>query len=74
MWLDCGEHGIIPLKRITPNSVVLSQSFSAPPCFAKLVVSVDGKIMSQRVSLPSGISESRLAVMVRSIDEGVAPF
>src|SRR5579862_3557718 len=59
MWLDCGPHGKSRLSRSTPNPVVLSQSFDAPPCEADLIVYVDNKRMARRVKLIRGISKNR---------------
>jgi hypothetical protein len=73
MWLDCGAHGKIPLRRITPSSVVLKESRTVPPCDATLVVVVDGKRMTRRVNLTKGISENRAMARILPVNE-VAPF
>ncbi len=73
MYLDCGQYGRAKLKRITPTSVVLWESFDAPPCQADLIVRVDGQERVVRVDVVSGLNRDRLAAMVLPIDN-VAPF
>jgi hypothetical protein len=73
MWLDCGEHGRAKLKRVTPTSVVLWQSFDAPPCEADLIVFIDGVKHVVRVHLERGLARNRLVATIRPIDD-VAPF
>jgi hypothetical protein len=73
MWLDCGQHGKAVLRKITPNSVILWDSFDAPPCHADLIVRVDGKLMSRRVDVVSGLSKHAQIATVLPIDD-IAPF
>ncbi|HWB53147.1 MAG TPA: hypothetical protein VG722_03110 [Tepidisphaeraceae bacterium] len=73
MWLDCSPHGKSKLSRITPNSVVLWQSFDAPPCEADLIVHIDGKMTTRRVRLTRGVSKNRNMAIVHPVDD-VAPF
>jgi len=73
MWLDCGVHGKSKLSRITPNSVILSQSFDAPPCEGELIVFVDSKRIVRRVRLVRGVSKSRNMAFVYPFDD-IAPF
>ena len=73
MWLDCGEHGKAKLRRIAPNSVVLWESFNAPPCDADLIVQVDGKSMTRRVKV-GGLSANRLVAKIFLATESIAPF
>ncbi len=67
MRLDCGEHGQVALSRITPKSVVAKTPRDIPPCFADLVVTVDGQRLSNRVRLTSGFSKRRHAALVRQL-------
>lgn len=67
MWLDCGPHGIVALGRITPKSVVAKHSCDIPPCFADLVVTVDGHRLHSRVNVSTGFSKGRLAALVRVV-------
>jgi hypothetical protein len=71
-WLDCGEHGRVMLSRVTPKSVVAKAPHEIPPCFADLIVTVDGHPIRNRVKLPSGFTGRRVARAV-SVDD-VAPF
>src|SRR5438105_4098188 len=59
IWLECGEHGRVDLCRITPRSVVAKERREIPPCYADLVVSVDGRIRRIPVNLSSGFSRGR---------------
>ena len=73
MWLDCGEYGKSKLTRISPKSVVLSDSFDAPPCEATLIVFVDGKRMEQQVWLGRGVLKSRNITFMYPLTNSV-PF
>ncbi len=73
MWLDCGPHGKSKLSRITPGSVVLRQSFDAPPCEAELVVYVDGKRITRKIWLGRGISKNRNMTFFYPVN-GAVPF
>ncbi len=74
MWLDCGEHGTIPLARIAPKSVVAKEPRVVPAGTpAVLVVTVDGQTLSTRVLLTNGFTASRLAARALPIDDS-APF
>jgi hypothetical protein len=73
MWLECGAHGRVNLCRITPKSVVARESREIPPCFADLVVSVDGRIHRTPVNLSSGFRKGRLAALIQPVTD-VAPF
>jgi hypothetical protein len=73
MWLDCGEHGKLFLSRITPKSVVAkSATEGIPPCPAELVVTVDGRLLRNRVNV-LGFSKGRRTALVLPVDN-VAPF
>jgi hypothetical protein len=73
MWLDCRQHGQVPLTRVTPKSVVAKQSHDIPPCSAELVVVVDGRRMRSRVMLTNGFSNGRRVARVLTVDDA-APF
>lgn len=74
MWLDCGEHGPVPLCRVTPYLVESPDPRDVPPCIATLVVVVDEQIVRWPVILVDGFSTvERFAVAV-SIDEDVELF
>jgi hypothetical protein len=72
-WLDCGEHGCVPLSRITPTLAVAKAARDIPPCFADLVITVDGRALRNRVNLPSGFRNGRRAARMVTVDD-VAPF
>jgi len=72
-WLDCGEHGRVMLSRVTPRSVVAKEAAEIPPCFADLVVTIDGYPVRNRVKLPSGFTRGRRVARVFSVGD-VAPF
>ena len=72
MWLDCGEYGRVNLSRITPKSVVAKEAREIPPCFADLVVSVDGRIHRTPVNV-SGFTKGRLLALIRLVTDA-APF
>jgi len=72
MWLECGPHGHVPLNRITPKAVVAKAPQTIPPCFANLVVVVDGERIERPVNLPSGFSGGS-AAMIRLVTDA-APF
>lgn len=75
LWIDCGEFGASPLRQVTPRMIVLERSFDAPPCDARLIVSIDGLQTVHRVRVVRGISRHRNAARFVRIDEnGVAPF
>ena len=57
-WLDCGEHGRVMLSRVRPRSVVAKEPCTIPPCFAELVVTVDGHPVRSRVNLTSGFTRA----------------
>jgi hypothetical protein len=72
MWLDCGTHGHVELSRITPTKVIARRRCEIPPCYAELVVVVDGETMRRPVHIPAGFTNSRLALAL-PVDH-VAPF
>src|SRR5690348_7925043 len=69
MWLDCGPFGRVDLGRITPKSVVARSYREVPPCFAELVVCVDGRCRRERINLASGFVKGRLAALVYPVDD-----
>jgi len=69
MWLDCGEHGLMHLSRITPKSVVAKERREIPPCFANLVVVVDGQRVQHRVHVPKGFTNGRMLTPVNPYEE-----
>jgi hypothetical protein len=71
-WLDCGPYGRVMLSRVTPKAVVARTPHHIPPCYAELVVTVDGDPVRNRVRLPSGFNGRRVARAVNV--EDVAPF
>jgi hypothetical protein len=71
MWLE-SPYGRVDLSRITPKAVVAKSPQAMPPCFADLIVVVDGERTQKRVNLPSGF-RGGLAAMVRRVTEA-APF
>jgi len=73
MWLDCGEYGRVDLSRVTPKSVVATQVREIPPCFAELVVAVDGDLQRTPVNLPSGFTKGRLVAFIQRVTEST-PF
>lgn len=73
MWLDCGEHGTLPLSRVTPTLVVARECREIAPCFADLVVTVDGVRLRQPVNVTTGFTRGRRAAIVVPVD-GAAPF
>jgi hypothetical protein len=73
MWLDCGQHGCVPLARIRPTMVVAKEARQIPPCPADLIVTVDGHRLNRRVMLTAGFSKGRTAARVLPIDDA-APF
>ena len=68
MWLDCGEHGVVPLSRVRRRSVVARTSRNIPPCLAALVITVDGRLSRTLVNLTSGFTEGRRAARVLTVD------
>jgi hypothetical protein len=72
-WLDCGEHGRVMLSRVRPKSVVAKAACNIPPCFAELVVTVDGYPVRSRVNLPSGFTRGRRVARVLAVSDA-APF
>jgi hypothetical protein len=60
------------LSRVTPKLVVARTPQNVPPCFAVLVVTVDGDPLRQRVWLRSGVAGRRVA-RADNVDD-VAPF
>ena len=72
-WLDCGPYGRVMLSRVTPKSAVAKTAREIPPCFAELVVTVDGHPVRNRVRLPSGFSKGRNVARMISVDDA-APF
>jgi hypothetical protein len=72
-WLDCGQYGRVMLSRVTPKSVVAKDVHEIPPCFADLVVTVDGDRIRNRVRLPSGFTKGRRVARAVSVDDA-APF
>ena len=72
MWLECGPHGRVDLSRVTPKAVVAKTPQAIPPCFADLIVVVDGERMQKRVNLPGGFGGG-LAAMIRLVTDA-APF
>ena len=72
-WLDCGDHGRVLLSRITPTLAVAKEARDIPPCFADLVVTVDGRAIRNRVNLPSGFRNGRRAARMVTVQD-VAPF
>lgn len=73
MWLDCGEHGRMPLSRVTPKMVVAKECREIPACFAELVVTVDGRRLQKSVNLRDGFTKKRRAAVIVAIDDA-APF
>ena len=73
MWLDCGPYGRVDLSRISPKSVVAKTAREIPPCFADLIVVVDGERMRKRVNVASGFSKGRLAALIHLVTDA-APF
>lgn len=71
MWLDCGDHGIVKLGRVTPKSVVAKEFREVPPCEVSLVVSVDGQESRSRVNLVSGFNRGRRVGLVRCNGTGL---
>ena len=64
------------LSRVTPRSVVAkagSAERDIPPCFADLVITVDGHVVRNRVKLPAGFTKGRRVARVHSVSD-VAPF
>ena len=72
-WLDCGDHGRIALSRITPTLAIAKAARDIPPCFADLVITVDGRAIRNRVNLPSGFRNGGRAARMVTVED-VAPF
>jgi hypothetical protein len=73
MWLDCGNYGLLPLNRISPESVCSPSPRDIPPCIAELVVTVDGLVIRNRVNLTAGFSRNRESALALAVDD-IAPF
>jgi len=71
MWLDC-EGSRIPLAQAGSTFVVPKTSRDMPACEANLVVCVDGKEHSRRVTLVRGMSSNERQAMILSVDD--VPF
>lgn len=71
MWLECPDAPKVELGRITPTKVFARKAWKLPPCFAMLVVVVDGDVIRRPVHLRDGF-DGRSAVAVSVSD--VAPF
>ena len=54
--LDCGPHGVVPLRRVTPTDMESRETQAIPPCAATLIAVVDGDEMRAAVSLPEGFN------------------
>jgi len=72
IWLECEGYGRVNLTRVTPKSVVANLPLNIPPCYANLVVTVDGHRISNRVRVSSGFS-NRAVALVRAVSDA-APF
>lgn len=69
MWLQYDEH-MLRLKRITPTSVVLSESLDAPPRHAYLVVRIDNETFRSRVLVVRGLSKNRNVAKIKPVKDG----
>ncbi len=52
------------LDRVTPKSVVAKTVRDIPPCFADLVVTIDGHLMKKRIHVYSGFSKGRSVALI----------
>lgn len=71
MWLDCGPHGLLELSRIGPSAVIAKFAREIPPCFADLIVCVDGQSLSVRVKLTNGFVKGRRAARALIVDDAL---
>ena len=72
MWLDCGDHGVVELSRVTPRAVFAKVATEIPPCVAFLNVVVDHNLLRVRVNLKNGIPKGRRAARARAVDNAPA--
>lgn len=71
MWMDCGEHGRIPLSQISSTFVISAIPATLPACFARLILIIDGKRLERKIKLVNGMAG--LEAMICS-DDDAAPF
>lgn len=70
-WLDCGSYGRLELSRITPTAVFAKAPQEIPPCYAVLVVVIDGKEHRSRVNLTNGFPKGRRFARALPVDDSV---
>ena len=73
LWLECEQYGRLELRRVSSASVEPFTPREIPPCEARLHVSIDGQVLSRRVSMPEGASAGKRNIMILSLDH-IAPF
>jgi hypothetical protein len=73
IWLDCGDHGSVPLSQAAPTFVVATESVSLPACDARLVMVVDGNRSENAVRLVSGMDRGNRKAVI-CLDDSVPPF
>jgi len=61
------------LRRVGPKFVMAQAAPEIPPCFAELVVMVDGKCIRNRVNITSGFARGRRVARVLPVTSA-APF
>jgi hypothetical protein len=71
MWLDCGEHGTIPLAQVASTFVIAASPVNLPACIARLILMIDGRQLERRVRLSAGMSGRE--AQISAYDEA-APF
>lgn len=71
--LDCGEHGMLELSSVTPESVFATATLTIPPCEADLIVIVDGQLTRTRVNLIAGYKAGERSATALPVDD-IAPF
>jgi hypothetical protein len=73
IWMDCGEHGKVPLAHASSTFVIAATPSSVPACSAKIILVVDGERIERPVRLPNGMSADAKEAAISSQD-AVAPF
>jgi hypothetical protein len=74
MWMECGEHGNVPLAQAASTFVISAIPATVPAaCIALIVLMIDGKRLERPVRLVSSLSPESPKAMVSSHDS-IAPF
>ena len=73
IWMDCGDHGTVPLAHAASTFVIAAAPANVPACSAKIVLVVDGDRIERPVRLVGGMSPETREAMVSS-EDAFAPF